>query len=157
MKKKGGGLWPIAVGELLWWLTSNCISRVVRVEASNILFPLQVGVGVPMGCEPVVHAMNIVQDDPQIPSGAKWSLLLDFSNTFNCDNREVMFWEVRTCIPSISAWMECCSGAQPLLHFGINNPELLWYPTGWPFGSFSVLPCPFTPFWKALRGSSLLC
>ena len=118
VKKKGGSLQPIAVGEVLRRLVSKCISRVVNREASDALSPLQVGVGVPLGCESVVHAMNSVQDDPHIPSGAKWSLLLDFSNAFNCVNREMMFEEVRARIPSIAAWMECCYGAQPLLHFG---------------------------------------
>ena len=30
----------------------------------------------------------------------------------------LMFGEVKTRIPSIAAWMECCYGSQPLLHFG---------------------------------------
>ena len=29
-----------------------------------------------------------------------------------------MFEEVRALFPAITAWMECCYGAQPLLHFG---------------------------------------
>ena len=49
-----------------------------------------------------------------------WTLLLDFFNAFNCVNRQMMFEEVRARIPSMSVWMECCYGAQPLLHLGDN-------------------------------------
>ncbi len=48
----------------------------------------------------------------------KWTLLLDFSNAFNSISREKMFEEVRARIPSMAAWLECCYGAQPLLHLG---------------------------------------
>ena len=42
-EKKGGGLRPIAVGEVLCRLTSKCISRTVQGEAFKALTPLQVG------------------------------------------------------------------------------------------------------------------
>ena len=59
-KKKGGGLQPIALGEVLRRLTSKCISRAVRGETFRALTPLQVGVGVPVGSEAIVHAVNSV-------------------------------------------------------------------------------------------------
>ena len=40
-KKKGGGLRPIVVGEVLRCLTSKCISRAVQAQAIGILCPLQ--------------------------------------------------------------------------------------------------------------------
>ena len=55
MKKKNGGLRPIAVGEVLRRLTSKCLSRAVQSDSSDVLTPLQVGVGVKGGCEAVVH------------------------------------------------------------------------------------------------------
>ena len=54
VRKKSGGLRPIAVGEVLRRLTSKCISRVVNATARIALSPLQVGIGVPVGCEPIV-------------------------------------------------------------------------------------------------------
>ena len=117
-RKKSGGLRPIAVGEVLRRLTSKCISRAVRGDALRALTPLQVGVAVPAGCEAIVHAVNRVHEDSTIPSEAKWTLLLDFSNAFNSVHRGKMFEEVRAHIPSMAAWLECCYGAQPLLHFG---------------------------------------
>ena len=47
-----------------------------------------------------------------------WSLLLDFSNAFNCIDREVMFAETRIHIPTLSAWMESCYSCQPFLLLG---------------------------------------
>ena len=78
MRKKSGGLLPIAVGEVLRRLTSKCISRVVNETARIALSPFQVGIGVPVGCEAIVHAVTSVQDDNKIPSESKWTLLLDF-------------------------------------------------------------------------------
>ena len=66
VKKKSGGLHPIAVGEVLRRLTSKCISRVVTAEVSGSLSPLQVGVGVPLGCEAIVHAVNSVLNDSSV-------------------------------------------------------------------------------------------
>ena len=56
-KKKGGGLCPIAVGEVFRRLTSKCISRAVQAQAIGMLSPLQLGVGVPVGCEAIVHSV----------------------------------------------------------------------------------------------------
>ena len=50
VKKKNGGLRPIAVGEVLRRLTSKCLSRSVLSDAIDILAPLQVGVGVRPVC-----------------------------------------------------------------------------------------------------------
>ena len=68
----------IAVSEVVQRLTSKCtysvcISRVVNVEASKTLSLLQFGVGVPIGCEANVHAMNNVHDDSSVPSKSKWT------------------------------------------------------------------------------------
>ena len=82
-KKRGGGLRPIAVGEVLRRLTSKCIYKSVRLDAINLLSPLQVGVGIPVGCEAIIHSVMQVQDDAAIPPDERWSLLLDFSNAFN--------------------------------------------------------------------------
>ena len=74
--------------------------------------------GVPLGCEAIVHAVNCVQEDTNIKSEDKLSLLQDFTNAFNSISHEQMFREVRSRIPSMTAWLECCYGAKPLLHFG---------------------------------------
>ena len=117
-KKKGGGLRPIAVGEVLRRLTFKCLSHLARSEAIETLTPLQLEVGVRVGCEVIVHAVNSVHRDANTPPREQWTLLLDFSNAFNSIDRHSMFLEVRACIPSLAAWIECCYGARPILHLG---------------------------------------
>ena len=116
--KKGGGLRPIAVGEVLRRLTSKCLSWAVRAAASSYLVPLQLGVGVKAGCEAIVHAVRSVIQDPDIPPESRSCLLLDFQNAFNNIGRQHIFGEVRSRLPGLAAWMECCYGTQPILHFG---------------------------------------
>ena len=120
-QKKGGGLRPIAVGEVLRRLTSKCLSRAVQDQAISSLTPLQVGVGVKVGCEAIVHSVAHVLEEPTIPPDNRWTLLLDFSNAFNSVHRGCMFEEIRTRIPSLAPWMESCYGAQPILHMGDNQ------------------------------------
>ena len=115
-QKKGGGLRPIAVGEVLRRLTSKCLSHAVQSEAYSTLTPLQVGVGVKGGCEANVHSVSKVLEDPSISPDDSWTLLLDFSNAFNNIDRGCMFEEIRAHIPSLAPWTESCYGAQPILH-----------------------------------------
>jgi hypothetical protein len=118
IRKKNGGLRPIAIGEVLRRLVSKCLSRMVSSEAACILSPLQVGVGVPAGAEAIVHSINSIQEDPSISPSQKWVLLLDFSNAFNSISRVNMFEEIRSQIPSLSSWFESCYGSPSYLHFG---------------------------------------
>ena len=74
-KKKSGGFRPIAVGEVLRRLTSKCVSKAIRSEAFEALTPLQLGVGVSVGCESIVHAVNCVLEDSSIKPEEKWTLL----------------------------------------------------------------------------------
>ena len=115
-QKKGGGLRPIAVGEVLRRLTSKCLSHAVQSEAYSTLTPLQVGVGVKGGCEAIVHSVSKVLEDPSISPDDRWTLLLDFSNAFNNIDHGCIFEEIRARIPSLAPWTESCYGAQPILH-----------------------------------------
>ena len=117
-QKKGGGLRPIAVGEVLHRLTSKCLSCSVQEQAIQTLTPLQVGVGVKGGCEAIVHAVSRTLEDPNIPPDEQWTLLLDFTIAFNNISRYYMFEEIRSHVPAISAWMENCYAAQPILRLG---------------------------------------
>lgn len=115
-RKKGGGLRPIAVGEVLRRSTSKCVSRAVQPDAIRILSPLQVGVAVPAGCEAIVHSVSSILQDPDVPPDCRCTLMVDFSNAFNSVDRECMFKEVRARIPSMAAWLEC--SYRSYLHFG---------------------------------------
>ena len=99
-------------------LTSKCVSRAVHQEAVSILSPLQVGVGIPLGCESIVHSVSSFLSNPDIHSHSKCSLFVDFSNAFNSVDRTHMFREVRSRIPEMAAWVESCYSSQPTLLFG---------------------------------------
>ena len=71
LKKKSGGLRPIAVGEVIRRLTSKCISLSVSSEAVRVLSRLQVKIGIPVGCEAIVHSVNSIPDDTSIQSECK--------------------------------------------------------------------------------------
>ena len=62
--------------------------------------------------------MSHTLEDPNIPPDEQWTLLLDFTNAFNNISRDYMFEEFRSHVPAISAWMENCYAAQPILHLG---------------------------------------
>ena len=119
-KKKDEGLRPIAVGEVLRRLTSKCAARAVLPDALKFLSPSQVGVGLPGGCDAVLHSVMSVHGDTSIPSDHKLTLLVDFSNSID---RATMFHEVRSRLPSITSWMECSYGSQPSLLLD-NRPIL---------------------------------
>ena len=114
-KKKNGGLRPIAVGEVIRRLVSKCAAKSVLPEALEILVPQQLGVGVPSGCEAIVHAVASLLDDRNIPQEKQFILLIDFSNAFNSVDRSALFREVREHTPGIAAWVECSYGAHPHL------------------------------------------
>ena len=107
---------PIAVGKVIRRLTSKCAARSVQSEALEFLMPLQLGVGIPSGCEAIVHAVASCLEDKSIPPEKRFILLVDFSNAFNSVHRSALCREVREHTPGISAWMECSYGVQPLLH-----------------------------------------
>ena len=159
-KKKSGGLRPIAVGEVLRRLTSKCAARSVLRKALEFLAPLQLGVGIPAGCDAIVHAVANGLEDPSIPPENRFILLVDFSNAFNSIDHSALFREVRLHTPSISAWMECCYGAQPILHHTILSSSGVQQ--GDPLGPLGfALPIvesgvKFRVFWSMLGSSTMV-
>ena len=95
---------------------------------------MQVGVGVKAGCEVIVHSVAHILEKQDQPSLSRWILLVDFSNAFNCVNREIMFSAIRTVLPGLSRWVECSYSTDSVLHFkdhsllshcGIQQGDLL--------------------------------
>ena len=84
----------------------------------SIFSPLQVGVGIPVGCEAIVHSLASLLNDSPLPPESRYAILVDFSNAFNSIDRGHMFKEARSRIPSISAWLEWCYGSQSMLFLG---------------------------------------
>ena len=87
-KPDGGGLRPIAMGELFYRLAALIMARKVAAAAASLLSPHQYGVGVSSGAERVVHSLQHALSDPS----RRLSLLqVDISNAFNaCDRGRVL-------------------------------------------------------------------
>ena len=59
LKKKDGGIRPIAVGYTWRRLAAKCANAYVVGRMSQALEPLQLGVGVPGGAEAAIHATRM--------------------------------------------------------------------------------------------------
>jgi len=78
LRKKDGGVRPIACGETLRRLAARCLCSRVRKEAAVHLTALgQVGVGIPHGGEGLLHAARRLAANPPADIAA---IKLDFSN-----------------------------------------------------------------------------
>ena len=117
-RKKDGGHRPIAVGEVLRRLISKCLAFESAAKASEILSPLQVGVGVRGGVEAVIHAFRSTLEDENVPSESKWVMQLDFNNAFNTISRNTVIKETRRLFPELAAWTESTYGYHSNLYFG---------------------------------------
>ena len=84
LKKKIGGIRPIAVGFTLRLLASKCASTCGASWLSSYLSPRQLGVGVPGRCEAAIHsARRYLETLPPDHVFVK----LDYSNAFNSLHR----------------------------------------------------------------------
>ena len=102
LKKKDGGISPIAFGQTLRRLVTKCLSRRVAVTVGADLVPLQLGCGVPLGCEATAHATRqYLHHMPQ----DHLLLKLDFRNAFNSLWRDKMLEAVQQYISNLSLFI----------------------------------------------------
>ena len=102
LKKKDGEIRPIAVGQTLRCLVAKCLSRRVAVTVGADLVPLQLGCGVPLGCEAAAHATcQYLHHMPQ----DHLLLKLDFRNAFNSIRRDKMLEALQQYIPDLSSFI----------------------------------------------------
>ena len=101
VKKKDGGLRPIAVGNILRRLVGKCVAFSLADRAAAHLSPHQLGVAVQGGCESILHAVRAaVDDDPNM-----W---VDQVNAFNLADRSTALQEVEQIFPEALAWTSTC-------------------------------------------------
>ena len=98
LRKKEGGVRPITVGQILRRLVAKCIGLHVIHSVGGSLSPLQVGCGVPLGCEAAAHAARIYLKN--IPSD-HILMKFDFQNAFNSLRRDKMLNAVKNVVPEI--------------------------------------------------------
>ena len=115
LKKKDDGIRPIAVGEILLRLVAKCLCRLSSQKAASLLVPLQVGVGIPGGCEVVSHALNgLVASVGDTTSLA----ILEVKNAFNTLHRSSYLRQVAEQFPELLRWAEFCYSQPSWLKFG---------------------------------------
>ena len=115
LKKKSGGIRPIAIGYTWRRLAAKCANCYANSHLADKLLPFQLGVNTPGGCEAVVHATRrflskMAADDIVVK--------LDFSNAFNCLRRDVMLQTVADDLPYLYRFCHLAYGAQTMLRFG---------------------------------------
>ena len=96
LQKKSSGIRSIAIGYTWRRLASKCANTYATAELADLFSSIQIGVGVPGGCEAAVHAARrYAEDMPDDHVIVK----LDFSNAFNSLRHHSRDF----CVPSKSA------------------------------------------------------
>ena len=121
--KPNGGLRPIAVGEVLRRLVAKCMCGAVKVQARELLWPLQTGVAVPKGVECSVHVLRQWCERHR-HSPDRVLLKLDFANAFNRVNRAAVLRAVHDRFPQLLRWVQWCYRSPADLRFGDLDPLL---------------------------------
>jgi hypothetical protein len=86
-KPGGGGVRPIAVGEMFYRLAAAIAVKRVVPEAINLFSPHQYGVGLSDGCQRVIHSLQheLTSDNRRLVA-----LKVDISNAFNTVDRRLL-------------------------------------------------------------------
>ena len=96
LRKKDGGLRPIAVGSVYRRIASKVAATAVSRRLGAQLRPAQLGVATRNDFEAVVHAIRAYVDDTEEADDGKAQVKLDVSNAFNTVRRDAMLEAVRT-------------------------------------------------------------
>jgi hypothetical protein len=129
--KKQGGVRPIAVGEVLRRLIAKCALASVSGPITQALKPLQLGVGVPLGTETIIHAVNTILENhcdcPESDASDKGTdkviLQVDFTNAFNLVDRTTFLNAVREVCPSLAPFAELIYTSK--LKLFLSNGEII--------------------------------
>ena len=96
LRKKDGGLRPIAVGSVFRRLAGRIGAKHLSDSLSAELRPVQLGVGTPLGCEAAVHAVReYVSSCTAEPSSPRILVKVDVKNAFNTVRRDFVLRQLR--------------------------------------------------------------
>ena len=101
LRKKGGGLRPIAIGSTYRRIAAKVAVSKVSASIGEELRPAQLGVATSNGCEAAVHAIRAYVTDASSSHQHTVLLKLDVSNAFNTVRRDTMLECARRRLPSI--------------------------------------------------------
>jgi len=120
LKKKDGGIRPVAVGGALRRLAAKCILHVIQPSLTRQFVPRQLGVGVKNGVEAAVHAARIWIEQAREDT-SKALLKIDFSNAFNEVRRDIVLSEVKIKFPEIFPFVCESLHYESNLYFGTTK------------------------------------
>ena len=114
LRKKDGGVRPIAIGNTLRRLISKVAVRGCSERCSNLLRPNQLGFGVRMGAEAAIHATRSF-----IESHCQNTILLkiDYTNAFNSIHRGKALEAASEHLPSLFNYVLSSYGASSFLSY----------------------------------------
>ena len=99
--KPGGGIRPIAIGEVLRRLVAKCFCNIFEKEVSSYLWPKQIGVAAPLGAEVGSQTVRQWCERNQATAG-KVLFVADFENAFNTIDREQFLRQVCHKLPGLA-------------------------------------------------------
>ena len=119
LPKRDDDVRPVAVGEVWRRLTAKILCNSYKEEASTYFLPLQIGVaqalGTEAGLETARQWCNRNQDNRSTVFAK-----IDFTNAFNCVNRQAFLEQCRHKFPGLSRWAEWCYAQPSRLYFGAD-------------------------------------
>ncbi|XP_055334990.1 uncharacterized protein LOC129586034 [Paramacrobiotus metropolitanus] len=108
LRKKDGGLRPIAVGLTLRRIVAKIVCTKVADRVTATLCPLQLGFNIRGGAEAIVHGTRkFAESDPET---VKAILKIDFRNAFNTVSREAVLNAAHAHFPEYSAFLQSAYG-----------------------------------------------
>ena len=114
LRKKNGGIRPIAAGCMLRRLAAKCAVFFALQSTPELLAPRQLGFRVAHGVGVAAHATRVVHDNLQSNEAI---VKEDFENAFNCIRQDKLLAAVEEFIPELL----------PFVHSVYGVPSLLWW------------------------------
>jgi hypothetical protein len=116
LKKKDGGIRPIAIGNIFRRLAAKIGCYKLQSDLHSYLTPNQLGVATKLGCESCIHSVRTYVHNPE--NFGKILLKIDFSNAFNSIERDSMLQQVKDKTPSLFPFLNQCYREPSHLFFG---------------------------------------
>ena len=132
LSKVGGGVRPIACGEVLRRMVASMAAKQLRAKIAahftpgpsgegeaQVQRPAQFGVGISGGSDTMVHAVQAaLQLQPS------WAVVsIDWKNAFNTCSRAAMLEQVKIHFPELYPFVLACYDSDPLMLFRVEKED----------------------------------
>ena len=122
LRKKDGGLRPIAVGEVFRRIAARCALHEVGRTVTELTCPLQLGCGVSGGIDAGIHAARAALSTT---FSDHIMLKVNFANAFNCVRRDHIHESIVNYVPSLSPFFKMCYAEETHLYFGEHVSHII--------------------------------